>query len=108
MRAVYLFILSVFLTGCAPKYVYITEKTVVEVPKSLFIYPDMPEPEVKKEEYLVMTPIQREVMLGNYNLDLQKVITSYRVILKKVEDYIDEHKAIVERISEESKRAKHN
>lgn len=107
MKLLSSFLLVLLLVGCGQtKYIIIEEKKVIDVPKTLFIYPETPELTVSKEEYVNLTSVNKEVVLAEYLLDLQKIIVSYNIILKNVERYIDEHKEIVERIVRESKNAR--
>lgn len=104
MRYLYLFFISLFLAGCTAKteYVYIKEKEAVNVPKNLFIHPKVPAP-INKYKYLALTTSEKEIALGTYILSLQKTIKSYKLVIDNIEQFIDEHKEIIKRLSEENK-----
>lgn len=104
MRFSFLLILTLFLVGCETKYVYIKERVAVDVPSSLFIHPDIPKP-TPKEEYIKLSPSEKEVVLGTYSIELQKIIVSYKTIVNTIEEYINEQKEIIRKASEENKDA---
>ena len=104
MRNFFLILFSLFLVGCTTKteYVYIKEKSTIDVPEGLYIHPKVPEP-INKDKYLAMNAGEREVTLGAYILSLQKVIKNYKLVLDNVHLFIDEYNQIVERLSQENK-----
>lgn len=104
MKYLSLLIVSFLLIGCGvtTEYVYIKEKEPVDVPKTLFIHPKVPEP-IKKESYLKLSATDKEITLGSYILSLQKIIKGYTLILDNIELYIDEQNKIIKSINEENK-----
>lgn len=104
MKYLCIVFISLLLSGCGVKYVYITERVATEIPESLFIYPKTPEP-MESEEYLTLTTSEKEVYLASHILKLYKVVSSYKTVVDNIKDYVEQHKGIVERITKESDHA---
>jgi len=90
-----LFFLSLilFFSGCVTKTVYITkEKTVYVKPPMSYVVPKigLPVPP-NKDKYIDSGPLDREILLSSYSIDLLNTIKRYKLsdkaLLQWYKDY---------------------
>jgi len=90
--------LTIFLSACAttstPQKEYITQTKIIQqkIPENLLSTFDNKEL-ISKEEYLKLTPYQREEYLTNYILDLLLQLKIYKNQIERIKDLNNESKS---------------
>jgi uncharacterized protein YdeI (YjbR/CyaY-like superfamily) len=96
MNRFLIIILAVFLSACAstPQKEYITQTKTIEqkIPEDLLSTFDDKE-FIKREDYLNLTPYQREEYLTNYILDLMLELKIYKNQIQRIKELNNESKS---------------
>jgi uncharacterized protein YdeI (YjbR/CyaY-like superfamily) len=96
MKKFLIIILAVLLSACAsaPQKEYITQTKIIEqkIPEDLLSTFDDKE-FIKKEDYLKLTPYQREEYLTNYILDLMLELKIYKNQIQRIKELNNESKS---------------
>jgi len=91
LRLVFVGLIVIFLTGCGGMNSY-NKLEVTDVKTKQFVIPDEllsvinPEKPITREEYLKLSPTEREIYLTNYSISLLKSIKECNINIVKIKD----------------------